>query len=376
MRKSHYLSAVAAAAAVALTLAGCSAESTESTSAGANVDAADCVATATDAVATASAEQPLLAPADVLDTAALEGKNIWFITLLVNQYVSDLYDGFEEAAEAAGMEPTMYDGLSNIARVTEGISQAVAQDADGIVLVAVDPSTVPASLEETTAAGIPVLNFMTDDVTGPVHEGTFGNLTANMKADGAAQAMWALADSGCQADVVLMEASVLANFAAVVDGAEEAIADTCADCSTTRLDIDLANVATDVPAQLQSALQSNPDTNYILSAWDSSVPFVAPVLATTASEAKVGGHDGLAATLEMIKSDSGQDMTMAMTPTGHQGWLAVDEVARVMLGGETPDYVIPTRLIDATNVGDGSESATWPAYDDYQQAFEDAWAGN
>jgi ribose transport system substrate-binding protein len=358
----------------AFTLTACA---TETTDAGASpsVDSSACTVAAEEAVATASAEQDLLAPTAALDLDALADKNIWYITLLTNQYTTDLYSGFEAAADAAGINPVFFDGQSNISRVVQGIEQAVAQDADGIVMVAIDPSSVTAALEQTTAAGIPVLNFMTDDVTGPVHEGTFGNLTADMISDGENQAWWALADSGCDADVVLMESSVLKNFSAVVDGAESVITENCADCTIERLDIDLANVATDVPAQVQSALQRQPGTGYILSAWDSSVPFIAPVLATTGSTAKVGAHDGIAASLEMIRDSNGQDMTMAMTPTPHQGWLAVDEVARAILGVEVIPYVIPTRLVDASNVGDASTTTLWPAYSDYEQAFVDAWQG-
>ncbi|WP_159500623.1 substrate-binding domain-containing protein [Microbacterium sp. 18062] len=375
-RTAPALTIAALGLAAALTLVGCAAASDTGAAVGGNDDdSSACVADAETAVAAASAEQDLLAPTAPLDLAALEGEDIWYITLLTNQYTTDLYTGFEAAAHAAGMNPVFFDGQSNINRVVQGIEQAIAQDADGIVMVAIDPTSVTAALAQTEAAGIPVLNFMTDDVTGPVHEGTFGNLTADMIEDGQNQAWWALADSGCSADIVLMESSVLKNFSAVVDGAESVIAENCADCGVIRLDIDLANVATDVPAQVQSALQRQPDTGYILSAWDSAVPFIAPVVATTGSDVRIGGHDGIDASLEMIRDGNGQDMTMAMTPTGHQGWLAVDEVARAMLGIEVIEYVIPTRLVDSTNVGDGSVDALWPAYTDYEQAFVDAWQG-
>jgi ribose transport system substrate-binding protein len=140
------------------------------------------------------------------------------------------------------------------------------------------------------------------------------------------------------------------------------------------LDIDPANIPTDTGTQLQTALQVDPGVNYVLPVWDSSMPYVAPAIAASGSNAKVLAHDGISASLELIASGTDQDGTVAMPPPGWIGWAAFDEVARAILGLEQPGYVIPTRLVTAENVGDGSTADVSPNYTDYQTAFTEAWA--
>ncbi|WP_040796268.1 substrate-binding domain-containing protein [Nocardia higoensis] len=335
--------------------------------------AAECVGKADTRLAAAMKDVEAVVPTAPLDLAALQGKTLWFVTVTMNQFSVDMADGVEEAVAAAGMKLVRYDGQGMTNRFNEGIEQAIAQKAAGIILVGIDPAVVSSALAKAAAAGIPVQNMLNSDATAPVPSGMYGNLTSDYTADGVAAADWMLSDSGCAADVAILSSSSVAVWENTAAGAKTQIEKECPDCTVTILDVDVANVATAVGSKLQATLQRNPEINYVFPVWDSAVTYVDPVLAAANSKAKVLARDGLSANLEAIASKGNQDMTVAMPPTGWIGWLAVDDLARAIVGAPAPGYVIPTRVVDSTNVADASAARIFPNFVDYQAAFQAAW---
>jgi ribose transport system substrate-binding protein len=361
----------------ALALAGCT-PAVQAPAAGGSSDApavGDCPPEVATTVAAASEPSELVAPEEGLDLAALAGKSIWYITNSQNQFSAEMSAGVEEAGKAAGVNITVFDGQNSTSKYSEGINQAIAQNADGIVLMAVQPAVVSEDLAAAERAGIKVLSTLNGDPDEPIAAGTFGNLTADYTADGALMAQYALADSGCAANIVVVQSSPVHVWDLAANGIVDTVDELCpTDCSVKVLDIDPANIPTDTGTQLQTALQVDSGVNYVLPVWDSAMPYVAPAVAAAGSSAKVLAHDGISASLELIASGQGQDGTVAMPPPGWIGWAAFDEVARAILGLDQPGYVIPTRLVTTENVGDGSTADVSPNYTDYQSAFTEAWA--
>jgi ribose transport system substrate-binding protein len=372
--KRSYAIAVGVLAA-ALALSGCTpAVQSPGADTGTTANAGDCPPDVAAAVAAASEPSELVAPTAGLDLSKLAGKSIWYITNSQNQFSSEMSAGVEEAGAAAGVDITVFDGQNSTSRYSEGINQAIAQKADGIVLMAVQPAVVSEDLAAAERAGIKVLSTLNGDPDEPVAAGTFGNLTADYTADGALMANYALADSGCAADIVVVQSSPVHVWDLAANGIADTVAEKCPEkCSVKVLDIDPANIPTDTGTQLQTALQVDPGVNYVLPVWDSAMPYVAPAVAAAGSSAKVLAHDGISASLELIASGRDQNGTVAMPPPGWIGWAAFDEVARAILGEENPGYVIPTRLVTRENVGDGSTADVSPNYTDYQTAFTQAW---
>ncbi|MFB2583049.1 sugar ABC transporter substrate-binding protein [Herbiconiux sp. P15] len=369
------------AAGVSLALSGCTpAVSSAGADAGttSTADLTDAQAACVDAVSAdveaASAETDLVVPTAPLDLAALEGKSVWYITVSMNQFSSDMASGIQAAGEAAGVDVTLYDGQGLTNRFNEGIQQAVAQGADGIILLGIDPAVVSASLADAAAAGIAVQNAMNSDPDDAVPDGMYGNFTADFTGDGERAAKWALVDSGCSADMVSIYSSSVGVWQKQADGAQAVFDEYCPDdCTLTGLNVDLANLSTDVGSQLGTAIQRDADVNYVFAAWDSAVPYISPVLATANSEAKVLSRDGLQVNLDAIVAGD-QTMTIAMPPTPWIGWASFDDIARAMTGAESEGYVIPSRIVDTANVEDGTAGALFPNYDGYEEAFTSAWS--
>lgn len=99
---------------------------------------------------------------------------------IVSPYYSDqpatkeVVDAFQADAEAAGFEVSLVDTGGDLAAVNSEIENALAQDADAVVLGMGDPQEFGAGLAATSEAGIPVFGLDAGAVDG---------ITANITSD-------------------------------------------------------------------------------------------------------------------------------------------------------------------------------------------------
>ncbi|MDH3013761.1 substrate-binding domain-containing protein [Gordonia alkanivorans] len=358
-------------------LAGCTSATADngSSASGEKVSNA-CTQAAGTIVDKAREATPLIVPEVPLDLAAAKGKNIWMIMVVTNQFTSAAAEGFNEAAAAAGVKATVYDGQGQTNKFNEGMAQAIAQKADAIVLLGIEPAMLSGSLNDAARAGIPVINALSGDASAPLANGVFANVSADYTADGASLAAWTLVDSNCSASTFFAQPTAIEIYKNMADGAEKVYRENCPDdCSLDIQEIDLANAATDLPQKVETAMKRNPDTTYVMTNWDSGVTFVEPTVAMTNPDAKILGRDGIATSLDSIRSGKGQDVTMAAPPEAWLGWVMVDNAIRSVTGAQPSGIVIPTRLVDETNVGDSNADVN-PNYKDFQNAFKEAWSKN
>jgi threonine dehydrogenase-like Zn-dependent dehydrogenase len=109
--------------------------------------------------------------------------------------------------------------------------------------------------------------------------------------------------------------------------------------------------------------------------WDGAVGLLTPAVASSGSSAQIMGMDGIDESIAAIAEDSGQDVTIAVSPPAWQGWAAFDDIERSLQGLPLVDYVSNTRLIDSTNIGDGGLAAVMPEHVGFEKAFVAAWNG-
>jgi ABC-type sugar transport system substrate-binding protein len=363
-------------AAGALLLASACSSATDSDS-GSDTDAAaadnPCVTKAEAVVDTARGDAALSAPTEPLDGAAMAGKNIWVISILTNQWTQGVSVGLNDAADNLGIDLTIYDGQGSVDRWNTGMAQAIASKADGIVLLAVDPKLVSQAVADAAAAGIPVTNAYSAKQGDAVLPGIFSNFQADNKTDGYNTAAWMIADSGCKAHALMMYGSGVAVWEAQAEGAEEAFKELCPDdCELTTKAIDLANMATDMPRQTQTELTRDPDIKYVYPAQDSAVPFVEPAVSQIGTDIKIVSRDGLAENMDALREGGLQKLDVAMPPDRWTGFAILDEMSRAVLGMPSGEMLVPTRLIDETNIG-SSNDEIFPAYSDYESVFLDMW---
>lgn len=331
-----------------------------------------CVATVTDYVNQEREELELLLPESSFDVADVQGKSVWIINVLTNQFIGSSNEGYQAAADAAGVDLTIFDGQGNANTWNEGMQQAIAQGADGIILFGIDSSIVSEAVKEATAAGITVVESLAVNYDAERMPELFANLSADYYKDGATLANWTLADSDCTANTYVMYSSGLPIWVDTRDGAFDAFAENCPECTISDENVDLANVATELPRLAQTKLAQSPETGYILATWDSALPFIESAAIQVNPDVALLGRDGIDEALNEIRSGGMTKVTVASPPPQWIAWTAFDNVLRGIAGQEPNGLQVPTRLIDATNVG-AANSDVMSNYIDFGAAFAKVW---
>ncbi|MCD9622779.1 sugar ABC transporter substrate-binding protein [Rhabdothermincola salaria] len=369
--RTRVATAVVATTAV-VAMAGCGSSDDEQSSAeAATPEASECVETAQAVVDAGRAELELVAPESEVDQAELEGKSLWLVNVVNNQLTTVVADGFTAGAEALGMDTTVIDGQGETNTWIAGIDQAVAQGADGIAILGIDPDLASAPLQKAEDAGIPVVDIFNSNPADPMGTGIVAHVTPDFTRSGELVANWMMADSGCEATAFVLGADVLELQVEMMEAIEATMAEDCPDCSVVRENVDLANLANDLGTKVPNVLRREGDIDYLVPVFDSAVTFALPAAQQAGFEGKVLGHDGVPANLDLVRAGD-QALDGAFPPNEWIGWATVDVLANAILGNPFEGYTIPVQLFDETNIG-SSNDELFPAYDGYEEAFTTAW---
>lgn len=275
-------------------------------------------------------------------------------------------NGAKAASEALGWDATIIDGKNQPAVWNSAISQAIASGTDAIVLAAVPPITVQEAVKEAKAKGIPlayVLGLPDDNVI----------TTIDMPREKAAEYMaaWLAEDSGGKAKVFQLNVKEFPEAVVYNDALAKKLKEVCSGCEVVgKADFSMALANQRIPGLVTSALQTNPEINYVSAPFDAVSLFINQGIQQSGKKGiKVVG---LGADPEGIKGmqDGSMAASVAM-PAEWMGWQAVDAFVRHFadIKVETPE--VPIRLITQKNVqkGDGG----WGGDLDYQSEYKKLW---
>lgn len=370
---------LAGAAVLALLAAACSTPSSSSSSApgaaaqtGSATQAQGCPSSVNSQLAAAEAPVPLkIGP--TLNASSLRGKKLWVIGIDNEQSViADIQQGIDAAAKAAGMQVTNFDaqGLAN--KAVEGVSEAVANHPAGIIIDAINTKDIGGPLAAAQKAGIPVVS----DYEPAQTPGTVTALvTDDASFTGRAQAALALSSTNCHTSALFIDSPIFSAQISAADATKSMFSQTCPQtCSTSAINYDPATLATTVGPAVSNAVQRNPKINVVLAETDDVAVYAVPALQAMSSPVKLVGGGGEQANLQFISKGQVQIGDVATPSNQFTGWITADQIFRLLLHQPQSQYdVIPQRLITQQNVGDGSASSLFPAFNNFEQKFLTAW---
>lgn len=334
-----------------------------------------CVDAATAAVEEARQPLDVLAPSSSIDMARLRGSSVWLIAAGQTEFTQTVADGFEAAGQAAGIEARYVQASFQVNQMQQLVEQAVAANADGIVLFNITPESVSGPLQKAIDRGIPIIDLNNGDPTDPLQPGIFAHVAAEFSIDGKKKADWMLADSGCELHLATFTVPTLTVVELMIDGAIAEVKRLCPEtCTVTESEFDLSNFATSLGPQAQTVIRRDPSINYIDPAADAFAAVISPVLQQAGTDVRIVGHDGNPSTLEtMATGNTLQAMTIAGPPEVFIGWALLDQLGRGMLGEEPADWALPGRIIDSTNIASGGAADIHPGWEGFEARFLAAW---
>lgn len=385
MKRKTSWSLLATAATLSLVLAACGGESdggattADPTSDGpspTSTSGSDCVTQAQSVVERWTAEVPLIGPSQQIDMAANAGDDYWLLLTLVNQFSGAVADGFTKAAEAAGVNATVFDGKGTVNEWNKGLNQAVAQDADAIILWGIPPELVQEGLDAAVQKGIPVIDSVNGSIGDPLQPGILAHVDVDAFEWGEALASWMLAESDCQANAGLIWPPAYGGLDKIANQTIATLNENCPECKVVTAEMDVANLATTLPEQTRTMLTANPELNFFTPLFDSAVTFVAPVVMEFPG-VQIGSHDGVPSSLDMVRAGGPQTMDMTYPPNEYLGWALMSIVAGLSQDlPPDPDLLrIPERMVTTATIPPTNEEI-WPAYQNFEPVFLEAWGLN
>lgn len=275
------------------------------------------------------------------------GKNVWIISTGQEiETAQNAVKAMEEAGDDLGWEVTLFDGKFESSRQIAGIEQALADRADGLVLVYVDCAPVKAALQQAKDAGVAVTGIeskdcepgLIDHVVKYAGEEDFATWVAH--GFGGTQAKWVIAKTKGEAKTIVTVQTDLYTTAVTYD---PGITDEFAKCETCEIVDTIEFVGTEFGPPLQQkieqSLNQHPEANSFIAAYDAVLTGGGGAAALRASgrldEIESMGGEGSVPGIELIYEDRGMDACSGI-PTAWEGYGAIMGLARIF-AGQDPD---------------------------------------
>jgi ribose transport system substrate-binding protein len=353
--------------------------STAAASSSSGGSASACVPEATQLVSKQKAPMPEILPADSLNMASSKGKTFWYISpSQATGYALSVSQGLSAAGKAAGVNITIFDGKGQPTRFTQGVEQAVAQKAGGIILYGINPALVPQGLAQAKSAHIPVVSVLTGTPapsTGTVAEAINEDVTGGAKAMADYSAFY----TQCKVDGATSFDPVYPSLVTEKETIKAELARLCpTTCKVQDHQMSLATMATALAPSVQNLIQRNPTLNTIFATFDQAATYENPAVSSSSSKVKIVGTDGLSPNVDAIRKGSAQIADVSYVPAPYLGWLALDQVVRAVQAKPTgvngQPITLPTQTFDKDNVGTSDAiPSLFPKYANYQSDFTKLW---
>lgn len=204
------------------------------------------------------------------------GKKVWVIS--TGQTIETAVNAaaaMEEAGQTLGWEVTTFDGKFDSARQIGGIEQALADGADGIVLLYVDCAPVKAGLQQARAAGVAVVGIESKDCDPALenhvvrYAGDQDFVTWVSHGFGGTQAKWVIAKTKAEAKTIVTVQTDLYTTAVTY---EPGITDEFARCGSCEI-VDTVEFVGDefgppLQQKIEQSLNQHPEANSFIAAYD------------------------------------------------------------------------------------------------------------
>ena len=290
-------------------------------------------------------------------------------------------DGAVAAAKDLGWTSTMYDGQGDPVAQNKVVTQAINAGATAILLGGIDPAQIGSALELAASKKIPVGSITQGIAPG---NGIAFDVGGDYVQSGVIMGSWIVADSKGAAVVLPTNDKEFASTVTIVNSAIDTVKK-CQGCALKdTLFFTGSQIGNGLGQQIASALQREPDVNYVIGAFDPAVSDMVPAINNVGigDRIKIISNVGLTQNLQFIKDGNIQAADVVYDNT-YEGYAAVDQLIRVLTGAElykTPGVTdprfaynqnVPQHLVTKENVGD--PTVLWTAKNDAVKHYRELW---
>ncbi|WP_053777341.1 substrate-binding domain-containing protein [Gordonia sp. NB41Y] len=367
----------------ALSLAACSGGASGSDASEADIKAGIEAASAQLAKYSGDPEFTLDAPAFPMKNIA--GKTIFAIpTSSENPYNVAVDEESKKVAERYGATWIEYTNQGQPTQWSMGVEQAVNQKVDVIVLSqGIDASLIKPALEKAKAADIPVVlshTILTGEQMPEDLQPLIAAYTdAPLREANRLTVDWMITQTEGKGNAIIITSDEVPPAKAEVVAMEDEISKNCPACTYKVVNVPVADWATKIQPEIQSALSADPSINFVLPIYDSMSLYAQAGIQAAGAKGKVqiSSVSGTPAVLK-IQQDEGIVTMNVGESIPWLAWATLDQVGRLLNGlppvadgaEKTPLKVITAENIDAF----GTPPVAGKGYGDaYVRGYEALW---
>jgi ribose transport system substrate-binding protein len=300
------------------------------------------------------------APGPPFDAKKARGKTIFNVTYSSTiPFIQAIDDSEAAIAKQVGIKWIQFNTVGGPTEWSKGIDQAIAQKVDAIQLHADIRGLAPA-LGRAKKAGIPVFarHYLSPGVPPPLPKAQFKRLlfpaqayspgltAARLDAD------YTILKTRGKADVVVITANDIYILQFWVKALRDEFAKRCGPgCKLKVLNVPVADWATKMQTEVQSALLKDANVNWIIPVIDGMVQFVVPGVRAAGKQGRVqiATYNGSTFALKDI-----QDKNIVAMDVGDDaryiGAINMDIIMRYLTGHPSKSRISKVRVFDAQNV--------------------------
>jgi ribose transport system substrate-binding protein len=306
----------------------------------------------------------------------MTGKTVFEIPITSEvPFITAVEEGMGQAAAAVGARLVVYPNQGEPSHWAQGISTAIAQQADAITLFAQNPELLGPAIRQAEEAGIPVVVVRTTGEDEPCPTDPRGRrygttcIPGPFEQAGRLEADWVIKETGGRGHVLVVTSSDATSTVSLLEGLKDEFATRCPGCRVRFVDVPIPQWADRVQTEVASALLADPGIDYVIPIYDSMSQYVQPAIlaAGAAGRVRIATFNGTPFVLKMlqegdiVRMDVGENLAWV-------GWATMDQVFRLVAGQEpVRSQHTPLRVFDDTNV---DEAGRPPRLDEgYGRAF-------
>ncbi|MGK9269509.1 sugar ABC transporter substrate-binding protein [Williamsia muralis] len=364
---------------------GFSACSSSGSNGGAGGDASAGIAYAQSQLAKFTGDPSFTLQADPFPMKDIAGKKIFAIpTNSENPYNVAVDEESKKVAERYGATWIEYVNQGKPAQWSTGVEQAVNQKVDLIVLSqGIDGSLIKPALQKADAAGIPVLLTHTILRGETIPAGLEGLIDAYTDAPLAEANRltvdWMIDQTGGEGNALIITSDEVPPAKAEVAAMKDEIDKYCPNCDYKVVNVPVAEWATKIQPEIQTALSADPSIDFVLPIYDSMSLYAQAGIkaAGKAGQVQISSVNGTPAVLKIQQDDGIVTMNVGES-IPWLAWATMDQAGRLLLG--LPPVAdgaeqTPLKLITKDNIG---ETGTPPQPDKgygtaYVTGYETLW---
>ncbi|GAA1017629.1 sugar ABC transporter substrate-binding protein [Acrocarpospora pleiomorpha] len=370
---------------LALALAGCGGSSSDS--AGSTSTGVIDEAKAATAAAFAGTDRALPAGGP----PAREGKTVWALACSTQAAGCVLpAEGFVAASQALGWNVKLVDGKADPAVYNAQLRAAAAASVDAVALFGVDCSMVKASIGHVRGVGVKVFGGNALDCDDKFSGGGEPLFDEHLRFNddlisyedymstfvGPAIADWVIAETGGEAEIILMRQNDNATLRLVGDSQAARFAE-CGGCIVHEVPFTAGDLfGGKLQGKATAALQKHPNAGVVMVPADSAITLG---VGAAVDQARKSGRDGLLLTgnegvpssIELIRK--GTQSYAVGRPLTWTGWAAADGLNRLFAGVDQVDSGMGIGSMDADHLPKGDVYDGNPKSSNYQENYKKIW---